>query len=104
MYLSFIQLQYLLSGYLVSSIILQMTEGLSEKKFSWTQRIAAAIGIAKGIQFLHTGIMPGVFSNNLKITDVLLDQDHNVKISNHNLPLLAENRSLVRLSKLYFLF
>ncbi|XP_057491898.1 probable inactive leucine-rich repeat receptor-like protein kinase At3g03770 [Actinidia eriantha] len=70
-------------------------KGLSEKKFSWTQRIAAAIGIAKGIQFLHTGIMPGVFSNNLKITDVLLDQDLHAKISNYNLPLLAENRSLI---------
>uniref|UniRef100_A0A5B7C655 Protein kinase domain-containing protein n=1 Tax=Davidia involucrata TaxID=16924 RepID=A0A5B7C655_DAVIN len=65
------------------------------QKFTWTQRMAAAIGIAKGIQFLHTGTVPGVFSNNLKITDVLLDHTLHVKISSYNLPLLAENRKLV---------
>ncbi|XP_075488710.1 putative inactive leucine-rich repeat receptor-like protein kinase At3g03770 isoform X1 [Primulina tabacum] len=61
------------------------------RKLTWAQRIAAATGVAKGIQFLHTGIMPGVFSNNLKITDVLLDQNLVAKISSYNLPLLAEN-------------
>ncbi|XP_073157003.1 probable inactive leucine-rich repeat receptor-like protein kinase At3g03770 [Henckelia pumila] len=67
------------------------------RKLTWVQRIAAATGVAKGIQFLHTGIMPGVFSNNLKITDVLLDQNLAAKISSYNLPLLAENTEKDRL-------
>lgn len=67
------------------------------RKFTWAQRIAAATGVAKGIQFLHTGIMPGIFSNNLKITDVLLDQNLASKISSYNLPLLAENTEKDRL-------
>lgn len=54
------------------------------------QRISAAIGVAKGIQFLHTGIVPGVYSNNLKITNVLMDHDMHVKLSSYNLPLLSE--------------
>ena len=60
----------------------------------------------KGIQFLHTGTVPGVYSNNLKITDVLLDNNHHVKISSYNLPLLAENKRAVRGNKtcLYFNF
>lgn len=58
---------------------------------SWSRRIAAAIGIVKGIQFLHTGILPRVFSGSLKITDVLLDQSFVAKISCYNLPFLAEN-------------
>ncbi|XP_075646493.1 putative inactive leucine-rich repeat receptor-like protein kinase At3g03770 isoform X2 [Castanea sativa] len=67
--------------------------GLPKQRFTWTQRIAAAIGVVKGIQFLHTGIVPGVYSNNLKITDVLLDNNLQVKISSYyKLPLLAENR------------
>ena len=70
-------------------------EGLPSQRLNWTQRIAAAIGVAKGIQFLHTGTLPGVFSNNLKITDVLLDQNLHVKISSYNLPLLAEHRGMV---------
>ncbi|PIN06545.1 Serine/threonine protein kinase [Handroanthus impetiginosus] len=64
------------------------------QKFTWTQRIAAAIGVARGIQFLHTGIVPGVYANYLKITDILMDHDLHVKISKYNLPLLMENRRL----------
>ncbi|KAF3434342.1 hypothetical protein FNV43_RR25445 [Rhamnella rubrinervis] len=60
------------------------------QKLAWTQRIAAAIGVVKGIQFLHTGIVPGVYSNNLKITKVLIDHDLHVKLSSYNLPLLSE--------------
>ncbi|KAK0592046.1 hypothetical protein LWI29_012391 [Acer saccharum] len=63
-------------------------------KLTWIQRIAAAIGVAKGIQFLHTGIVPGVFSNNIKITDVLLDQNLHVKLSTYNLPLLADSMGM----------
>ncbi|KAL3537788.1 hypothetical protein ACH5RR_001154 [Cinchona calisaya] len=71
-----------------------LSEGNVGKKFTWTQRMAAAIGVAKGIQFLHTGIVPGIFSNRLKITDILLDHDFHVKINKYNLPLLAENGRL----------
>lgn len=60
------------------------------RTLSWSQRIAAAIGIVKGIQFLHTGIVPRLFSSNLKITDVLLDQNFVAKISCYNLTLLTE--------------
>ncbi|XP_042511276.1 probable inactive leucine-rich repeat receptor-like protein kinase At3g03770 [Macadamia integrifolia] len=68
-----------------------LSEGLAGQTLTWTQRIGAAIGIAKGIQFLHMGILPGVLSNSLKITDVLLDQSLVAKISSYNLPLLTEN-------------
>ncbi|KAK7336292.1 hypothetical protein VNO77_16828 [Canavalia gladiata] len=61
----------------------------AKKSLSWTQRIGTAIGVAKGIQFLHTGIVPGVYSNNLKIEDVLLDQNLAAKISSYHLPLLS---------------
>lgn len=57
---------------------------------TWEQRISIAIGAAKGIQFLHTGIVPGVYDNNLRITDVLLDNNLAAKISSYNLPLLVE--------------
>ncbi|KAH0730821.1 hypothetical protein KY285_001726 [Solanum tuberosum] len=63
----------------------------ARRKLTWTQRIAAATGVAKGLQFLHNGIIPGLFSNNLKITDILLDQTLVAKISSYNLPILSEN-------------
>lgn len=83
----FLIFEYIPNGTLRSWI----SERRARQKLTWTQRIAAVIGVAKGIQFLHTGIVPGVFSNNLKITDVLLDQNLVAKISSYNLPLLAEN-------------
>ncbi|KAL1813394.1 hypothetical protein ACET3Z_023459 [Daucus carota] len=67
-----------------------ISERRDNQSLTWSQRIAAAIGVAKGIQFLHAGIVPGVFSNKLKITDVLLDLNLVAKISSHNLPLLKE--------------
>ncbi|KAK4478830.1 hypothetical protein RD792_014331 [Penstemon davidsonii] len=67
------------------------SEKCGRGNLTWAQRIAVATGVAKGIQFLHTGIVPGLFSNNLKITDVLVDQNLLAKISSYNLPLLAEN-------------
>ncbi|KAM1635652.1 hypothetical protein ACFX13_013962 [Malus domestica] len=83
----FLVFEYVPNGTLRSWI----SGGHPRRSLAWTQRIAAAIGVAKGIQFLHTGIMPGVFSNNLKITDILLDQNFVAKISSYNLPLLEEN-------------
>ncbi|KAI7728706.1 hypothetical protein M8C21_019077 [Ambrosia artemisiifolia] len=63
----------------------------SGRSLSWSQRVAAAIGIVKGIQFLHSGIVPRLFSSNLKITDVLLDQNFAAKISCYNLSLVDQN-------------
>ncbi|XP_050210374.1 probable inactive leucine-rich repeat receptor-like protein kinase At3g03770 [Mercurialis annua] len=83
----FLVFEYVPNGTLRSWI----SEGRARQTLNLAQRIAAAIGVAKGIQFLHTGIVPGVYSNNLKLTDVLLDQNLVAKISSYNLPLLAEN-------------
>ncbi|XP_038970549.1 probable inactive leucine-rich repeat receptor-like protein kinase At3g03770 [Phoenix dactylifera] len=83
----FLVFEYISNGTLRSNI----SEGVAEKKLTWTQRISAAIGVAKGIQFLHADIIPGLFANDLKITKVLLDQNLVAKISSYNLPVLAEN-------------
>ncbi|ERM93573.1 hypothetical protein AMTRI_Chr03g55930 [Amborella trichopoda] len=66
-------------------------ERMGGEPLSWTQRLAAAIGVARGIEFLHTGVVPGLFDNDLKITNILLDQNHVAKISSYNLPVLANN-------------
>ncbi|XP_004309743.1 PREDICTED: probable inactive leucine-rich repeat receptor-like protein kinase At3g03770 [Fragaria vesca subsp. vesca] len=83
----FLVFEYVPNGTLRSWI----SEGHHRRSLTWTQRISAAIGIANGIQFLQTGIIPGVYSNKLKITDILLDQNLVAKISSYNLPLLEVN-------------
>ncbi|KAK7380771.1 hypothetical protein VNO78_33290 [Psophocarpus tetragonolobus] len=86
----FIVFEYVPNGTLKSWI----SDGHYRKSLTWMQRIEAAIGVAKGIEFLHTGIVTGVYSNNLKITDVLLDQNFVAKISNYDLPLLSNMRKV----------
>lgn len=53
----------------------------------WPQRMAITIGVARGVQFLHTGIAPGVFGNNMKIDNILLDDSLSAKISSYKIPL-----------------
>ncbi|KAL6893917.1 hypothetical protein ACP4OV_008015 [Aristida adscensionis] len=78
--------EYVQNGNLRSRIS-QGTEGC---KLTWAQRISAVVGVAKGIQFLHGGIVPGIVGNNLRITNILLDQNNVAKISSYNIPILAE--------------
>lgn len=54
---------------------------------NWPQRMAITIGVARGVQFLHTGITPGIFGNKLKIDNILLDDSLTAKISNYTIPL-----------------
>ncbi|WCJ43577.1 Leucine-rich repeat protein kinase family protein [Euphorbia peplus] len=89
----FLVFEYVPNGTLRSWI----SDEHTRQKLNWAQRIAAAVGVAKGLQFLHTGIVPGVYSNHLKMTDVLLDHNLVAKISSYNLPLLAEYMGKVRL-------
>lgn len=72
-----------------------------KKILAWSQRVAAAVGIAKGIQFLHTGIVPGSSALKLKTTDILLDLNFVAKISSHNLPLLTEYTGKVKIYIIY---
>uniref|UniRef100_A0A0D9W007 Protein kinase domain-containing protein n=1 Tax=Leersia perrieri TaxID=77586 RepID=A0A0D9W007_9ORYZ len=78
--------EYVQNGNLRSRI----SQGTEGRKLTWSQRISAAIGVANGIQFLHGGMMPGLYGNNLKINNVLLDQNHVAKISSYNIPILGE--------------
>ena len=59
----------------------------------WPQRMAISIGITRGIQFLHTGVAPGIFGNNLKIDNILLDDSLNAKVSGYSIPLPSKVRT-----------
>ncbi|KAG6481312.1 probable LRR receptor-like serine/threonine-protein kinase At1g14390 [Zingiber officinale] len=65
----------------------------TEITMTLSQRVSATIGVARGIQFLHTVTVPGIVGNDLNIENILLDQTFTAKISNYNLPTLANFRS-----------
>lgn len=72
---------------MTSNLYLNLADRRRREILKWPQRLGISIGIARGIQFLHTGNAPGIFGNNLKIENVLLNEKLTTKISNYNIPL-----------------
>lgn len=64
-----------------------LTDWRRKDKLKWPQRLTISMGIARGVHFLHTGMVPGVFGNDLKIENVLLDESLTPKVSNYRIPL-----------------
>lgn len=79
----FIVLEYVGKG----SLRDHLTDWRKKEMLKWPQRMAITMGIAKGIQFLHTGLASGNFGNDLKIENILLDDSLTPKITSYNIPL-----------------
>ncbi|KAL2559271.1 Leucine-rich repeat protein kinase family protein [Forsythia ovata] len=61
-----------------------LTEWRKREVLKWPQRMGIAMGVARGVQYLHTG---GVLGNGLKIETILLDENLTAKISSYNISL-----------------
>ncbi|CAN8293534.1 unnamed protein product [Cochlearia groenlandica] len=64
-----------------------LTDCRKKEVLKWPQRMSIAIGVARGIQFLHTGVAPGIYGNNLEVDNILLDETLTVKLSGYTIPL-----------------
>ncbi|CAN6449113.1 unnamed protein product [Victoria cruziana] len=62
----------------------------SEKEFKWSERLAVLIGVAKAVHFLHTGVIPGFFHNQLKLKNILIDEHGISKLSDYGLSIFVE--------------
>lgn len=68
-----------------------LSERHVEKGLKWSERLAALSGIAKAVQFLHTGVIPGFFNNRLKSNNILLNEHRMAKLSDYGLSIVAED-------------
>ncbi|KAI8002394.1 putative LRR receptor-like serine/threonine-protein kinase [Camellia lanceoleosa] len=75
----FIVLEHVANGSLRDHLIGKINSTL--------HRMRIVVGIARGIQFLHSGITPGMYGNDLKIENILLDKTLTAKISSYNISL-----------------
>ena len=66
-------------------------ENYPEKPLRWPERLAILIGVAKAVQFLHAGLVPGTFKNRLKTNNILLDEHQIAKLSDYGMPILTED-------------
>ncbi|CAM6104517.1 unnamed protein product [Calypogeia fissa] len=76
----FVVSEYVANGHLRSHI----SEG--EERMNWLRRLAALIGAAKGVHYLHHGVLPSIFHHDLKMTNILLDHNFVPKICDFGLP------------------
>lgn len=74
----------------VTYIQFWLAEHNPEKVLKWSERLAILIGAAKAVHFLHTGIIPGFFNNQLKANNILLDEHHIAKLSDYGLSIITE--------------
>ncbi|XP_045791069.1 probable inactive leucine-rich repeat receptor-like protein kinase At3g03770 [Trifolium pratense] len=68
-----------------------LSEYSAEKALKWPDRLAILIGVAKAVHFLHTGVIPGCFSNQLKTKSVLLDEHCIPKLSDYGMSIIKED-------------
>ncbi|KAL2335203.1 hypothetical protein Fmac_016416 [Flemingia macrophylla] len=62
-----------------------------EKALKWSDRLAILIGVAKAVHFLHTGVIPGCFSNQLRTNNILLDEHRIPKLSDYGMSIITED-------------
>ncbi|KAK1271883.1 putative inactive leucine-rich repeat receptor-like protein kinase [Acorus gramineus] len=82
----FLVYEYMPSGNLRSNL----SESSPEKILKWSERLAVLIGVAKAVHFLHTGIIPGLSNNQLKTSNILLDEHRMAKLSDYGLSIIME--------------
>lgn len=61
-----------------------------ERALKWPDRLVVLIGIAKAVHFLHSGIIPGLYNNQLKTKNILLDEHFIAKVSDYGLSIIME--------------
>ncbi|XP_051148067.1 probable inactive leucine-rich repeat receptor-like protein kinase At3g03770 [Andrographis paniculata] len=67
-----------------------LSETDREKALEWSDRLAIVTGVAKAVHFLHTGVIPGFFSNRLKTINILLNEHRIGKLSDYGLSVVAQ--------------
>ncbi|KAF5202972.1 Serine/threonine-protein kinase-like protein CCR4 [Thalictrum thalictroides] len=62
---------------------------------SWTARLKVALDAARGIEYLHTYILPSIIHRDIKSSNILLDSEWTAKVSDFGLSLMgpADNES-----------
>ncbi|URE41249.1 STYKc [Musa troglodytarum] len=82
----FLIYEYVANGNLQS----YLSERSMERALKWPDRLVVLIGIAKAVHFLHSGIIPGLYNNQLKTKNILLDEHFIAKVSDYGLSIIME--------------
>ncbi|XP_030512788.1 serine/threonine-protein kinase-like protein ACR4 [Rhodamnia argentea] len=73
----------------------QNTDGAS--LLDWTRRVRIAAGAARGLEYLHEGMVPSIVHGCVKASNILIDPNFCARVSDYGLAFLAprERRGLI---------
>ncbi|KAL6616496.1 hypothetical protein ACP70R_038766 [Stipagrostis hirtigluma subsp. patula] len=60
-------------------------EGRRPPAMSWAQRRSVILDVARGLEYLHYGVKPGIYHRDIKATNILLDADMRARVADFGL-------------------
>lgn len=71
-----------------------------KEELNWVRRVTIAVQAARGIEYLHGYACPPVIHRDIKSSNILIDEEHNARVSDFGLSLLGPTDSNTPLSEL----
>ncbi|KAL6840174.1 hypothetical protein ACP4OV_029984 [Aristida adscensionis] len=60
-------------------------EGRRRPALPWAQRRSVVLDVARGLEYLHYGVKPGIYHRDIKATNILLDADMRARVADFGL-------------------
>ncbi|KAL2936248.1 Receptor protein-tyrosine kinase CEPR2 [Bienertia sinuspersici] len=86
---AFLVFDYMENGNLFQ-VLHRETKG-GEPELDWNKRYKIAVGVAKGLCYLHHDCSPPIIHRDIKSTNILLDQDYEPKIADFGIAKATDN-------------
>ncbi|GKC50660.1 serine/threonine-protein kinase-like protein ACR4 [Tanacetum coccineum] len=71
-----------------------------KSQLNWVKRVTIAVQAARGIEYLHGYACPPVIHRDIKSSNILIDEEHNARVSDFGLSLLGPANSSSPLAEL----